>query len=390
MKRKVHLSIRFQLGNSFSKTKMKRKVHLSIRFQSGNSFSNTKMKRKVHLCIRFQLGNSFSNTKMKRKVHLCIRFQLGNSFSNAKMKRKVHLCIRSQLGNSFSNTKVKRKVHLSIRFQLGNSFSKTKMKRKVNLSIRFQLGNSFSNTKMKRKVHLCIRFQLGNSFSNTKVKKIHLSIRFQLGNSFSNTKMKKIQGSTLFLAFNVGGGLLIACRHYRPISREKKVKNNLQKKEAQTRRKSFPAAGKKYVPPSLASHVKTYIAKPATRPSELPKPCLALRPSRRFKRSPDTSFHKRRTIQETKRSAPIINEKEQPHARNFAIEATCTCTFNCSAPALSGAAQPKSETKQLPSHRSSRRQCSCLKHVSATLLLLEKNENCPMCVCACALPYCGI
>ena len=202
--------------------------------------------------------------------------------------------------------------------------------------------------------------------------------------------MKKIQGSTLFLAFNVGGGFTNRMSTLTANFEGKKSKKQPPKEGGADTKKKLPGSGKKIRPAFSCISRETYIAKPATRPSELPKPCLALRPSRRFKRSPDTSFHKRRTIQETKRSAPIINEKEQPHARNFAIEATCTCTFNCSAPALSGAAQPKSETKQLPSHRSSRRQCSCLKHVSATLLLLEKNENCPMCVCACALPYCGI
>ena len=48
------------------------------------------MQRKVHLCIRFQLGNSFGKTKMQRKVDygLRIRVQLGNSFGNTEMERK--------------------------------------------------------------------------------------------------------------------------------------------------------------------------------------------------------------------------------------------------------------------------------------------------------------
>ena len=42
-------------------------------------------KRKVHLYVRFQLGNSFGNTKVQRKVHVCI---LGNSRGNTEMERK--------------------------------------------------------------------------------------------------------------------------------------------------------------------------------------------------------------------------------------------------------------------------------------------------------------
>ena len=43
---------------------------------------NTKVERKFPFMysIRFQLGNSFVKTKVPRKFTLCIRFQLGNLF----------------------------------------------------------------------------------------------------------------------------------------------------------------------------------------------------------------------------------------------------------------------------------------------------------------------